>query len=180
MKKAILSILILFTLNSFSQINLGFYAGSGLFSVNSKDFEFQSSKIGFDFGLSYNYLISEKFEIFVDAGYSKKTPVIRTYASRLLDDVKDIDLKYGGLNYSLLANYNVYEDIVGIQAGFTGNAVFSHNSDLLNGRYVKNILNTFDTPKPTYGVIFGVSGKYDKFRLNLRYSFSFRELTVQQ
>lgn len=170
MNKIIIASVLFVVFQINAQVQLGVYTGSGLLSVHSEDLEFQDSKISFEFGLSYNYLVTEKFEYLINVGYSNNKPTILGYDSE--GNSKEIQLNYGGLDYLILGSYYVFEDIISVQAGGVGSGVFTSNVEEMENFNFKNLSNTFDAPDLTYGYVFGVSGSFDNFKLNLRYAKS--------
>lgn len=175
MKKLILILFILTTFSINAQFKYGVYLGTYLYKVDVDAMEFQNSKTNLEIGFAYNYLITEKFELLLEAGYSHTSTDIKSYDNEALENPSILKIKLNGLRYTALASLNVFDDIIAIQGGLSGDWVFSRNEDAMY-RYIINSgehmfedglnLNTI------YSGVIGASVSFNKFRLNLRYARS--------
>lgn len=175
--------ILFFTLNSYSQVNPGFYGTLGLYqsSLKSSDLLTDTSSPGFytgiDFNLGDNETFNYSFEmIYIESSFNLKT-VNTSY--ELIESSK---YTYANLQGGFYFNYYIlqpdnYKFYLGPQIGLFlqgGTHLTSSNDKNPNDeKYLPHLLNGNSLKRSTnfnYGAGFGLTGGYNDFRFTLRYS----------
>jgi hypothetical protein len=173
---------LLFNLSIYSQAPRGFYASTGLVQTNLKSNDLISnSKPGFLAGINFLMGYHENYNYQFEAVYKQNTLNLK-YVEDTFDQAKDSKYKYSELNLGFYFNYYILkpeedEFFLGPQAGAFFAVVdpltASKGSDVNNQYYLPYLLNESDLTNSSefnYGFGIGLTGGYNNFRFDLRYS----------
>lgn len=154
-------------------------AGYSQTSLKSSDLNTES-KPGFCLGINFNMGYHENYNYQFEALYRQNT-ITAKYVDNTFMQAKDANLKYSTVEVGFYVNYYVIKPdegsfFVGPQAGLfaTFGDNLSASSEDSNGQnylpYLVESGSLSDYGKINYGVGLGLTGGYNKFRFDLRYS----------
>jgi hypothetical protein len=173
---------LLFNLSIYSQAPRGFYASAGLSQTNLKSSDLLTeSKPGFLIGLNALMGYHENYNFQLEASYKQNTLNVK-YVENTFDQAKNSKYKYSEINFGFYVNYYILkpeedEFFLGPQAGVFASLVDplapSKGADVTDQYYLPYLLNESDltnSAKFNYGFGIGLTGGYNNFRFDLRYS----------
>jgi hypothetical protein len=182
MKNYYCATLILFALNVFSQAPRGFYGKASINQtvINSKDI-LSTSGIGYNACLNYNTGYHETYNYQIEVSYNHSAFGLKN-TENTYTEVKTTDFEFNTLNAGFYFNYYIIkpeEDkfFLGPQIG--GEFLFSGpiqpaNGAATNDQYFLPYLVESEqikrTPAINYNAGLGLTGGYNNFRFDLRYS----------
>ena len=180
-QKLLIFSLLLLTFSSFGQAPRGFYAFAGYSQTSLKSSDMNTkSKPGFALGVNFNMGYHENYNFQFEALY-RQNNISAKYVDYTLAQAKEADLKYSTAEIGFYVNYYVIKPdegsiFLGPQAGvfatFADN-LSSSGEDPNGQNYLPHLINNSnlsDFGKVNYGVGLGLTGGYNKFRFDMRYS----------
>lgn len=171
----------LLTISTQAQAPRGFYAVAGYSQTSIKSsYLVSESKPGFVAGINFNMGYHENYNFQFEAVYKQNT-IAAKYVDNTYLQAKDADLQYSTLEIGFYTNYYILkpdEDkfFVGPQAGIFvsfGDNLGASSEDENGQNYLPYLISTNsleDFAKLNYGFGLGLTGGYNKFRFDLRYS----------
>jgi hypothetical protein len=182
-KQTLLFLNILFcTLSAYSQAPRGFYALAGFNRTELKSSDLLSEpNPGFLLGVNFQMGYHENFNYQMELTYRTNTLNVK-YVENGFDEVKNSKFNVSSLNFGFYFNYYIIkpeedEFFIGPQAGIFAAIqdplTPSRGADVYGQYYLPHLLDenalshssTFN-----YGFGFGLTGGYNNFRFDLRYS----------
>lgn len=182
-KQILLFISILFcTLSIYSQAPRGFYAVAGLSQTELKSSDLLTEpNLGFLLGLNFQMGYHESYNYQMELNYRINTLNVK-YVENGFDEVKSTKFNASDLNFGLYFNYYILkpeedEFFIGPQAGVFAalQEKFSPTggSDVSGQYYLPYLLdeNALSySSEFNYGFGFGITGGYNNFRFDMRYT----------
>lgn len=182
-KQILLFISILFcTLSIYSQAPRGFYAVAGLSQTELKSSDLLTEpNLGFLLGLNFQMGYHESYNYQMELNYRINTLNVK-YVENGFDEVKSTKFNASDLNFGLYFNYYILkpeedEFFIGPQAGVFAalQETFSPTggSDVSGQYYLPYLLdeNALSySSEFNYGFGFGITGGYNNFRFDMRYT----------
>lgn len=184
MKKQTLLFLSIFfcTLSIYSQAPRGFYALAGFSQTELKSSDLLTEpNPGFLLGINFQMGYHENYNYQIELAYRINTLNVK-YVENGFDEVKNSKFNASDLNFGLYFNYYILkpeedEFFIGPQAGvfvalqdpFTP----SRGADVSGQYYLPHLLDEnalSHSSTSNYGFGFGLTGGYNNFRFDLRYS----------
>ncbi|RKR10385.1 outer membrane protein with beta-barrel domain [Flavobacterium sp. 90] len=175
---------LLFNLSIYSQAPRGFYASAGFSQTNLKSSDLLTkSKPGFFVGINGLMGYHENYNFQLEFAYKQNTLDVK-YVEDTFEEVKKSKYKYSELNLGFYFNYYILkpeedEFFLGPQVGAFLAVVDPlapyKGTDVNDQLYLPYLLNESDltnSAKYNYGFGFGLTGGYNNFRFDLRYSLS--------
>lgn len=183
MKKQNLLILslILISFYAYSQAPRGFYLATGYSQTSLKSSDFLSeSKPGFFVGSNFNFGYHESYNYQVEVLY-KNNSIGAKYVDNSFSQVREADLKYSTVELGFYLNYYILKPdegkfFFGPQAGIFasfGDNLSTDKEDQNGQNYLPYLINSDeldDFAKLNYGFGAGLTGGYNNFRFDIRYS----------
>lgn len=188
MKKYLYIVLLFITTNAFSQAPIGVYIRAGLSqtSLDSKDLLTKSSP-GFMAGLNFNLGYHESYNFQFEATFNQNILNLKTIDGTYTN-ISESKYKYSSVEVGAFVNYYILkpeEDkfFIGPQVGFFGAIVDeispAKSADVFGELYLPYLLteSSLDfTSEFNYGVGLGLTGGYNDFRFDLRYSLGLKNM----
>lgn len=173
---------LLFNLSVYSQAPRGFYASAGLSQTNLKSSDLiNNSKPGFFAGINALMGYHENYNYQLEISYKQNILDLK-YVDGTFEQAKNSKYKYSEINLGMYFNYYILkpdEDkfFIGPQAGIFLAIVDpltpSKGSDVSDQYYLPYLLDESDltnSAKFNYGFGVGLTGGYNNFRFDVRYS----------
>lgn len=173
---------LLFNLSIYSQAPRGFYASAGLSQTNLKSSDLLTeSNPGFFIGINGLMGYHENYNFQLEFSYKQNTLDVK-YVEDTFEEVKKSKYKYSDLSLGFYFNYYILkpeEDKfflgpqVGVFASFVDPLTPSKGADVTYQQYLPYLLDESDltnSSKYNYGFGVGLTGGYNNFRFDLRYS----------
>lgn len=188
-KQTLLFLSILFcTFSIYSQAPRGFYAVAGLSRTELKSPDLLTEpNLGFLLGINFQMGYHESYNYQMELAYRNNTLNVK-YVENGFDEVKNSKYNASDLNFGIYFNYYILkpdedEFFIGPQAGlfvalqdaFTP----SGGSDVSGQYYLPYLLNENDLSNSSafnYGYGFGLTGGYNNFRFDIRYTVGMANL----
>lgn len=188
-KQTLLFISILFcTLSIYSQAPRGFYAVAGLSQTELKSSDLLTEpNLGFLLGLNFQMGYHESYNYQMELTYRINSLDVK-YVENGFDEAKSTKFNASDLNFGLYFNYYILkpeedEFFIGPQAGafvalqdaFTP----AGGSDVSGQYYLPHLLDENALSKSSefnYGFGFGITGGYNNFRFDMRYTLGMANL----
>lgn len=188
-KQILLFISVLFcTLSIYSQAPRGFYTVAGLSQTKLKSNDLLTEpNPGFLMGVNFQMGYHESYNYQLELAYKISTMNVK-YVENGFDEAKNSKYNASDLNLGLYFNYYILkpeedEFFIGPQAGvfaalqeaFTP----SGGSDVSGQYYLPHLLSENDLSKSStfnYGFGFGITGGYNNFRFDMRYTLGMANL----
>ncbi|MCZ8196559.1 MAG: outer membrane beta-barrel protein [Flavobacterium sp.] len=188
MKKYYFITLLVVSLNAYSQAPRAFYvtAGFSQSALESKDL-LSTAGAGFMAGVDFNFGYHQTYNYQVEILYNENILNLKTTDVNLLE-VKESKYKYSNIELGFYVNYYFIkpdEDkfYLGTQLGgfvsFLDPIQPSKGADVNGELYLPYLLEENDLQKTSqfnYGPGLGLTGGYNKFRFDLRYSMGFANI----
>ncbi|PWB28443.1 outer membrane beta-barrel protein [Flavobacterium sp. HTF] len=181
-KLTILITIFFFNLSIYSQAPRGFYLAAGFNQTDLKSSDLLSEgKPGFYTSLNMLMGYHENYNYQLEIGYKQNNIDVK-YVEGDFSGAKTSKYKYADFNFGLYLNYYILkpeedEFFVGPQAGIFATVVDpfapAKGSDVTGQYYLPYLLDENDlsnSSKFNYGVGLGITGGYNRFRFDLRYS----------
>jgi hypothetical protein len=166
----------------FSQAPRGFYLMAGANSTTLKSDDILSdSGIGYKAGLNFNFGYHETYNYQIETLYNLSSIKIKT-TDNSFQNVEDSKYNYPTIDLGFYFNYYVLkpdEDKfflgpqLGVSFSFAGVLTPNGKRDVTEELYLPYLINENDltyTPKANSFAGFGLTGGYNDFRFDLRYS----------
>lgn len=181
-KLTILITLFFFNLSIYSQAPRGFYIAAGFSQTNLESSDLLTeSKPGFYTSINMLMGYHENYNYQLEIGYRQNNLDVK-YVEGDFNEAKTSKYKYADFNFGLYLNYYILkpeedEFFVGPQAGIFASLLDPltpvKGADVTGQYYLPYLLDEndlSDSAKINYGVGLGVTGGYNRFRFDLRYS----------
>ncbi|WP_374174349.1 outer membrane beta-barrel protein [Flavobacterium tructae] len=190
MKKNILLFItiLLYNLSTYAQAPRGVYISAGLSQNNLKSSDLLTdSKPGFTVGTQYHLGYHENYNFQFEFAYKRNILDVK-YVEDNFEEAKNSKYKYSDISFGAYVNYYILkpeEDrfFLGPQAGafvsYVNPITPSKGADVTNQYYLPYLLNESDlqdSSKFNYGLGLGLTGGYNDFRFDLRYSLGLANL----
>ena len=179
---------LLFNLSIYSQAPRGFYAAAGFAQTNLKSSDLlNESKPGFFVGVNGLMGYHENYNFQLEFAYKQNTLDVK-YVEDAFEEVKKSKYKYSDLTFGFYVNYYILkpeEDKfflgpqVGVFASLVDPLTPSKGGDVTYQKYLPYLLDESDltnSSKFNYGFGVGLTGGYNNFRFDLRYSLGMANL----
>lgn len=174
--------IIFFTLSIYSQAPRGFYAVAGLGQTELKSSDLLTEpNLGFLLGLTMQMGYHENYNYQMELSYRINTLNVK-YVENGFEEAQNSKFNASDLNLGLYFNYYILkpeedEFFIGPQAGvfvaLQDPLTPSGGSDVSGQFYLPHLLNEnalSNSSEFNYGFGFGVTGGYNNFRFDLRYT----------
>ena len=174
--------ILFFTLSIYSQAPRGFYAVGGLSQTELKSSDLLTEpNLGFLLGINFQMGYHESYNYQMEITYRINSLNVK-YVENGFEEAKNSKFNASDLNFGLYFNYYILkpeedEFFIGPQAGafvaLQDPLTPSSGSDVSGQYYLPHLLNEnalSNSSEFNYGFGFGITGGYNNFRFDLRYS----------